>query len=597
METKLSRRSFLRVGAAAAVGAAALGSLSACAPQPGREASAEGGGENQVRADLKMQAGSYSATVPSIKGDMVVTALVGESEIKSITMKCHDTKHIVQTVAGKMIPAMIENQSSEVDAVSGATHTSKALKDGLRECLLQAGAAEGDFSHDCTTAPAKAESEDWDVAVVGSGAAGLSAAIQLAKKGARVVVLERSGFLGGTTSFSSGGVWTSNTVFNENSGYNFTPDSLVEHMYNACEVERGTLNEALIRRVAEVSGEIYDEYRTEAGAPWDIHDYTLGDSLKELPVSWAAMKWTTPYENNAGMTLVDSLVRHAVELGADLRPESQVTGLVLDGEGRVAGVSVSGRGRVYDINASKVVLATGGFQRNKTLVEELAPKAKNLVPFTSAGSQGDAIIWGRELGAATVGEGVGGTTGLNESFGYVGVEGSAKNAAKLQVNKEGKTFDNILEQTDGAAFAIADGANEKVDSLEHLVDMELAVRADTIDALAQEIGVPADALAATVAENNEGAAASDKLLAIEKAPFYAIPICYVSYAVLAGLKADENCAIVDTGGNVIPNLFGAGEVVIGNLCYNKYPGSGSAVGPALYEGRIIADKIAEELGL
>ena len=590
----MDRRNFIK-GAVAMGGAAALAGLAGCAPKA-RGEELDGKPEGAASGSFaNMQPGVYRATVPSIKGDMTVTTLVDEHVIQSVSMKAHDTKHILGAVAGSMIPAMVTNQSVEVDAVTGATHTSTALKEGVRACLDQAGATKDDFAADFTTKAVQTGIENWDVAVVGSGAAGLSSAIQLAKRGARVVVLERSGFFGGTTGFSSGGVWTSNTEFNDNVGYNFTPDSLVEHMYNACEVERGTLNEALIRKIAEVSGEVYDEYRFEAGAPWDVHAYTLGDSLKELPVSWAAMKWTTPYENNSGMTLVDSLVRHAQELGVDLRLDSQVTGLVLDEAGEVAGVSVMGRSKIYDINAAKVVLATGGFQRNRKLVEELAPQAAQLVPFTSAGSQGDAIIWGRELGAATTGEGVGGALGLNESFGYVGREGSTAFAANLRVNKEGEAFENILEQTDGAAFGIADGGNAAVEDIEHLVDMGLAVKADSLDALAKQIDIPVAALAASVDAYNQKAAEGGS--SIGKAPFYAIPTCYVSYAVLAGLKADENCAILDTEGNAIPNLFGAGEVVLGNLCYNKYPGSGSSIGSGIYEGRIIADRIAEEMGL
>lgn len=597
------------------LGAAALGSLTACGGAPKSASERNSGTSEKGNANAHLTEGTYTATVESIKGDFTVSTTVSSTSIQSITVKAVDTKHVLGTVISNMVPAMIRNQSVEVDAISGATHSSTALKEGVRQCLEQAGAASSDFSLDCKTKQEAGEDESFEAVVVGSGGAGLSTAIQLAKRGVRVVLLERQSFFGGTTSFSSGGVWTvGGTEFNQTTGYDFDADGLVDHMYNASGAERGTLNDALIRHIAQVAPDVYAEYHA-AGSPWETTRYTFGDALKEMPVSWPIMFYDNDYENNAGMTLIDFMVRHAQELGVDLRLNSQVAGLVSE-DGKIAGVKVNAREKNYAISAPFVVMATGGFQRNSKLVGELAPDNTSLVPFTSAGSQGDAITFGRELGAAIAGKGVAGSLGLNESIGYCGTEGATTYVTNLRVNKLGNRFYNeaghyttypaaLCSQPDGICYGIVDSANASVDAVKHLVDRGLAVQADSLEALASAIDVPAAALEQTVSTYNADAqsGAADSMFRVPNAsmtpattaPFYAIPTHLVSFASIAGLKTNENCNVVNESGSTIEGLYGAGEVIAGNLMSGTYTGSGSQIGPSMYEGYIIAEDIAAKL--
>ncbi len=80
---------------------------------------------------------------------------------------------------------------------------------------------------------------------------------------------------------------------------------------------------------------------------------------------------------------------------------------------------------------------------------------------------------------------------------------------------------------------------------------------------------------------------------VVKAPFYGIRIKAVSSFSLAGLAVDENCRILRRDGSVIPNLYGAGELICGNITGGeRYTGSGSQVASGLYERKIIADAIS-----
>ncbi len=611
--TEFSRRDFLKAGAVSATVAAAFGTLAGCS-QPtitDSPSSAPSASSNNVT----LTPGIYTGTANGLRGPWTVTVSVNDHAITGISAKAEDSKNMVQAVMTSMVPAIIKNQSTEVDVVSGATFSSAALKNAVRDALSQAGASADDMTDDFKTKAVSSSDEEFDAVVVGSGGAGLSAAIQLAKRGARVALLEKLSFIGGTTGYSSGGVWTANTVFNQNTGFNFTPDSLVEHMYNASAAERGTLNEALLRNIAEVAGEVYDEYRTD-GAPWDVNQYTFGDALAEMPVSWPNMFYTTGFENNSGMTLIDALLREALILGVDVRTDSPVSELIIEG-GAVTGVAVDGRSKMYNIKAKKVILATGGFQRNAELVAELAPNHTTMVPFTCAGSTGDGITMGRTAGAAIAGRGLAGSMGLDSKIGYVGIKGATAYCSNLRVNLEGKrfydesthysrTFPIVCAQTDGVTFAIADSTNASVENIEELVSLGYAFKANTLAELATAAGIASDLTATVEAYNAVALAGQDDpefgtpnavLTPATTAPFYAVKAVPVSFGTIAGLAVDDACNVVDASGNKIANLFAAGELIAGNLMNDVYTGSGSQIGPSMYEGRLIADRIAQELGL
>ena len=357
-----------------------------------------------------MQPGEYSTTVSGMKGDMTVKVTVDENGITEIeVVDTVDTVQIVGAVIDNMIPEIVNHQSVNVDSITGATFSSFAVKNAVRECLKQAGANPDDFNEKISAEAVEAEDQTATVAVVGSGGAGLSAAIQLSNAGfENIVVLEKNGYYGGTTGLSSGGAWVvGGTEFNEMTGFDYTPDELVEHMYAASGAEEGSLNDALIRHIAEVSAEVFTEY-AEGGAPWDLTQYTFGDSLSEMPVAWAKQFYETSWENGAGITLINWLVETAQEKGIDLRLNSKVTELITGDDGAVIGVKVEGKNENYNLYADAVVLATGGFQNSTELVKEIASVTADAVPFTAAGSTGDGIRMARELGAYVVGNRIGG---------------------------------------------------------------------------------------------------------------------------------------------------------------------------------------------
>ncbi len=567
---------------------------------------------------VSMNPGTYSSTEVSQKGNMVVHVTVDETTITGINVESVDTEQIITAVIKRLIPEIIEKQSIGVDSITGASVSSGSLKKGVENCLKQAGADVSKFKTKTVIEKSTGRSEEKTVVVVGSGAAGLSTAIQLTEAGIEnVVVLEKLGYFGGTSAHSSGGVWvTGGTDFNKMSGYDYTPDELVKHMYATTGAEAGTLNDKLIRKIAEVSGDVFTDY-VEKGAPWDLTRFTFGDNLNEMPVSWVSSFYDTPWESGAGRTLVDFLLKTAEKNGVELRLDSNVTKLISNGN-EVTGVVVETPGEVYEIKADKVVLATGGFQQNKGLVEELAAEYADMIPFTGAGSTGDGIIMAKELGAQTVGYGIGGARGLNGRFGYQGPMGLLVWVVGPLVNKNGVRFaaetehysyspSHLVSQPGAVSFGITDGNNSMIEYLEEAVKLGYVYKSDSLEDLAVKAGIQPDAFIETVEKYNSAAESgiddpdfgvpNSALAPVLKAPYYAVKTYAVTSFSLAGLKTDEDCKILNEDGLPIENLYGAGELICGNIFYGTYSGSGSQVGSAVYEGRIVADSISTELDI
>jgi 3-oxosteroid 1-dehydrogenase len=144
-------------------------------------------------------------------------------------------------------------------------------------------------------------------------------------------------------------------------------------------------------------------------------------------------------------------------------------------------------------------------------------------------------------------------------------------------------------------------------------------RADTIDALAEKIKVPQDALKDTVSKMNEyarvgidpefgrGGNIYDRFFGdatvspnpclgpIEKPPFYAVPINNGDLGTKGGLRADARARVLDKDCEPIPNLYAAGNCS-GNPFGSIYPGAGGTIGPALTFGYVAANDIAARAG-
>lgn len=574
-------------------------------PEPSDTPDPATGQENEVQ----MLPGTYEVTVASIMGPMDLAVTVTEDKIEKIEiLQTLDNVQMITAVKEDMIPVIIENQSVNVDGITGATLSSGAVVRGVKQALEQAQAPKDAFNNKVETVAVQ-DDRTVDVVVVGSGASGLSTAVQLANRSnLNVLLLEKNGYLGGTSGVSGGGIWTSQTQYNKEFGIDFTPDELVEAFYKASG-EGFVVNEGLARNIAEISSEIFLEY-LDAGMSWDVTRYS--SSNPTFAVIWPEERYIQSYETNlGGWNLVTFLKEQAESKGVEIAVNAKVTELLTE-DGAVVGVKVGTDNNSYNVYAKKVVLATGGLTRNLELMAKYYPDFIGIVPHSGAGSTGDGIILTESLDAAIAGDGLGISIGEGPALGYSGPYGSIARSMQLIVNKDGERFFDETDRTQGwqkklldngnKNIGITDSTNANVDRLENAVKDGFAKKADSFEELAKQLGVPETAFAEAMNQYNEAYkngtddifTPHGKMKPLLEAPFYAMNYAILTNASLTGLKVNENCMVLTNSGAEIENLYAVGELVIGNL-FNNYPSSGSAIGSGIYEGAIVAIDITEKL--
>lgn len=542
----------------------------------------------------KKVSGTFRGTAQGMRAPIVVDVTVEKGEIKSVTVVENEDSPVISDAAVNSIPQRIcAQQNIEVDKVSGATITSFAIKTAVANALTEAGAVLDPYKKgsDAVKKREKSAAESVDVAIVGGGLAGVSAAIEFARNSnLSVVVLEKEAYTGGSARVCGGGMWVVNSEMNKKVKLDSTKEELVAFYEKRS--KGAPINKKLIANIYDKSAGTFD-YLLEGGLPFSQERWYLAHPDSKLPVLDSLNNNKYPWETG------DSGLFHAVEkiaekLGVQIRLNSKVTELVIK-DGTVTGVKVEDETSKYTLNAKKVILASGGFSRNPELVKKYAPGYTAAFPFTCAGSTGDGFMLTESLGVQIVGNGMMGLSGTNPSYGYYGKIGSLVFAAKAIVNKEGKDFGLqeafyadglklIIDQTDSMSIGIYESTEKTAERLETALDAGVAKKFDTLEAFAASYGIDEAELKRTAETKN-----------IKNGPFYGVVIKPLLIGSIPGIKVDENCRVLNAENRAIKNLFACGELIFGNIFSGAYASSGSGLGISTYTGVIAASTIIEEL--
>ena len=432
----------------------------------------------------------------------------------------------------------------------------------------------------------------FDVVVVGSGAAGLSAAIEAAEAGAKVAVIEKLPMAGGSTLLSGGYVYGTGSSVQKKAGIKDSPEALAQYWSERAE---GVADAGQIKLVAEKSGETLD---------WLMN---MGVQFPKLVPTGTSPVARAHQTANGGTGIVSPMKKYADSKNVAFFMETAATKLLTNGKGAVTGIAAKGKdGKAIEFRAKSVVLATGGFDRNPDLESELTPDYQTANTFVAVGNTGDGIVMAQKVGAVI--EGHGGVIGFRgvpgESTFMTDVSGLIW-IPSLYVNKEGKRFVSesadyplfhqaLNKQTDKISFLIFDAATYQP-ALDKAVEKGVAFSGDTLDAVAAAAGIDAAGLAATVADYNKMIARGKDtqfgknvkgLPPIAKPKFYALQVAVATLGTMTGLKIDLDTHVLNAKGEAIPGLYAAGEIANGGFFNQVYPASGTSIQMSLTFGRI-----------
>jgi fumarate reductase flavoprotein subunit len=246
------------------------------------------------------------------------------------------------------------------------------------------------------------------------------------------------------------------------------------------------------------------------------------------------------------------------------------------------------------------------------MISKVRPDLKGLVTTNQEGSTGDGIQMIEKLGGITVDMDqiqVHPTVQQDKSY-LIGEV--VRGEGSILVSNEGKRFVNELDTRDKVTAAInklADksaylvfdsGVKSRAKAIEQYEKMGFVISGDSIEALAKEMGVPADQLKTTLdtwndAVKNKKDAEFDRTTGMDndlsKGPFYAIKIGPGIHYTMGGIKINTNTEVVNKEGQPIPGLFAAGEVVGGLHGENRI--GGNSVAEIIIFGRQAGIKSAE----
>ena len=183
-----------------AVKEAAAAALAGASGEAEAEAPAEA-------AALAFTPGEYTATAEGYNGPLTVKVTYSESAIEAIDIESSvETGHVGTVAFDIMIPEMLEVNGSGVDGVSGATFSTRALRNAVNDTAEQAGCTNLDAFKAAKVEHVAGDpiTLEYDVVVVGAGGAGMAAAAQAAQDGNTVLVIEKNAEVGGNTLVSGG---------------------------------------------------------------------------------------------------------------------------------------------------------------------------------------------------------------------------------------------------------------------------------------------------------------------------------------------------------------------------------------------------------
>ena len=443
-----------------------------------------------------------------------------------------------------------------------------------------------------------------DVVIVGAGAAGLVAALAASDRNLGVLVIERDPVPRGSTCLSAGLIPAPGTCYQLAAGIQ---DSVPLFAADILRKAHGDPAPDQVNLLASTIGPAIEWLGEKHGLPFSVIDNF------SYPGHSAMRMHGLP--TRSGAEFMDRLRAAAETAGIDILTSSVVETLVRRGD-LVTGVIVNrGDGTRERIGCGSLVLACNGFGGNSNLVSQYIPEIAGAIYFGHPGNQGDAVLWGEQLGAATRHlSGYQGHGSVAQPHGIL-ITWATITEGGFQINAAGQRFANeslgyseaaaaVIAQPEGLAWTIFDERIAEIAA--QFEDFRLArshraiVTATTVEELAERTRLPLEPVRESFASVSEAKTqgATDIFgrnwagVPQLASPFLAVRVTGALFHTQGGLSVDANSRVLAKDGRSFPNLYAVGGAacgVSGSKASGYLSGNGllTAVGYGYIAGRSV----------
>ena len=382
MSITTSRRSFVKGAGAGIAAVAATSMISGVAFADDAKAS-------------EVKDGTYTAAARGKHADVNVEVTVEGGKVTDIKIGDNiEMPGMVESVEKVMLPLIIDNQTLNVDTVTGSTITSmavlNAVTDACKQAGLEASMSAADHAAPVYEAPA---TTDADVIVLGAGGAGLSAALTAAKAGKTAIVLEKLPSIGGNTQISGGGMAAPCNWMQKEEGIEDSPELFESDIIaggDDTDQDHDLVN-VLANSALESAEWLRDEHNVEFARMSFFGGHSVKRSLVPKGESGAQITW--PLKGDAEAA------------GVTIYTNMRASEFVVDDSGTITAVKASDPdGNEYEFTGKAFVLATGGFGSNVEMRLQYNPDLDENVHSTdTVATTGDGIVMAQGIGAGLVG--------------------------------------------------------------------------------------------------------------------------------------------------------------------------------------------------
>lgn len=538
---------------------------------------------------IEWKSGVYEGEAQGHQGPIKVAVTINDNKIEKIEVLEKIDSEFSDRAVQKVIENTIrKNTIAGVDTVSGATRTTAGTIAAITMALSQAGeiksAGKDSIEKEDITI-------DTDIVVIGSGGAGMSAALSARESGADVTLIEKMVYLGGNTVRAKGGLNAVGTKYQKAQGID---DSIQRFIDDTMKGGKNINDIELVSYLAQHSAETIE---------WlDSMDIKLSQVVSSGGASRPRMH-APAGGGDAGKYIIAGLQKQLEPKGIKIYTETKALEILMT-NGKASGVIAETPNGKMTINAKAVIIATGGFSANEELYTKYRPELKGFITTGHPGGTGDGIFMAEEVGADLVDmKEIQIHPTVEQSKSELVTEGLRGRGAIL-INQDGNRFCDemgtrdvvsaaVLEQKGKYAYIIFDNNLRKnMQTVEGMVKLGIVVEGNTYEELAKKLDIPTNNFIFSMNKWNENAKikkdsdfnrtqAMDWTL--EEAPYYAVKISPAVHHTMGGIKINTNAEVISKDGNIIPGLYAAGEVTGGVHGANRL--GGNAVADIIIFGR------------